>query len=78
MAKLRPLIPLLLGALVGIAYPLIDLAVACRLPSSEACVWGKSYLPLTIALSLVLLGGATAALTYALLRWRRNRGGRPV
>jgi hypothetical protein len=63
---------LALGLLAGIAYPLIDLALACRAPSSEACVWGKAYLPLTLGVSLVLLGGVVVALAYAVLRWKRH------
>ncbi len=36
-----------IGSLVGISYPFIDLGFACRVPTSEACVWGKAYFPLT-------------------------------
>jgi hypothetical protein len=66
---------LLVGVIVGVGYPFIDLAISCRLPASEACVWGKAYLPLTLGLSVVLLGGLSAGLTYAWLAWRRNRSG---
>lgn len=62
-----------LGLAVGGAYPFIDLMLACRAPSSEACVWGKAYLPLTLGLSLVLLGTATAGLAYACFAWLRKR-----
>ena len=58
---------LALGLLAGIGYPLIDLAVACREPVSEACVWGKAYLPLTLGLSLFLAGGGVSVLAYLLL-----------
>lgn len=63
---------LALGAAAGIAYPLVDLALACRAPGSEACVWGKAYLPLTLAVSLALVGGVVAALAYAVLRRRHD------
>ena len=63
---------LALGLLTGIAYPLIDLALACRTSTSEACVWGKAYLPLTLGVSLVLVGGIVAGLAYALLMWKRH------
>lgn len=70
------LIALASGLAVGLGYPYIDLAAACRVPDSEACVWGKAYFPLTLGLSLVLLGGTTAGLVYAALSWRRkNKGG---
>ena len=68
--RVAPGVALAAGLLVGIAYPLIDLALACRRPESEACVWGKAYFPLTLGLSLVLLGGVTAAVVYVLLRRR--------
>lgn len=68
-------IALALGLAVGIGYPLVDLALACRQPTSEACVWGKAYFPLALGLSVVLLGGGVAGLTYAALAWRRRKRG---
>jgi hypothetical protein len=62
----------LTGLLAGIAYPFVDLALSCRAPASEACVWGKAYLPLTIGASLVIVGGTATALVYVLLQ-RRSR-----
>ena len=60
------------GLLIGLGYPFIDLAIACRMPTSEACVWGKAYFPLTLAMSVLLLGGATGGLLYLGLMWRRR------
>lgn len=71
------LIALCAGLLAGIAYPFVDLAFACRLPQSEACVWGKAYLPLTLGLSVVIVGGAVAGLAYAVLAWQRRRRSGP-
>ncbi len=69
-------IALAIGLVVGLAYPFVDLGLACRAPASEACVWGKAYLPLTLGVSVVLLGGVAAALVYAvLMRKRRARSG---
>ena len=68
------LIALALGFLAGIAYPLIDLALACRTPTSEACVWGKAYLPLTLGASLVIVGGIVTVLAYILLARKRRPG----
>ena len=65
---------LALGLIAGTAYPFIDLVLACRAPISEACVWGKAYLPLTLGLSLVMVGGTVALLTYLLLVRKRHRG----
>jgi hypothetical protein len=55
------------GLGLGLAYPAIDLFFACRAPASEACVWGKAYFPLTLAVSVVVLGGIVTAVTYVLL-----------
>lgn len=62
------------GLIVGIGYPFVDLTLACRAPDSEACVWGKAYLPFTVGLSVVLLGGIVTGLVYAALMWQRRRG----
>jgi hypothetical protein len=67
---------LLAGAVAGGGYPIIDLALACRKPVSEACVWGKAYFSLNLGLSLFFLGGAGAGLMYALLAWHRKRKGK--
>ena len=70
----RPaLIAVLTGLVAGIGYPFVDVALACRLPTSEACVWGKAYFPLSLGLSVVLVGGVVAGLVYAGLMWRRRR-----
>lgn len=55
------------GLIVGVGYPFVDVALACRVPISEACVWGKAYLPLTLIVSVVFLGGAVTGLLYAVL-----------
>ena len=60
------------GLIAGVAYPFVDVALACRVPISEACVWGKAYFPLTLGLSVVVLGGAVTGLLYAALTWRRR------
>lgn len=68
------LVAIAAGLLAGIGYPSLDLALACRAPASEACVWAKAYFPLTLGLSLVLLGCVVAGLTYAALSyWRKKR-----
>jgi len=64
---------LVIGLVAGVGYPFVDIAVACRVPASEACVWGKAYFPLTLGLSLVIVGGTVSGLVYAGLTWRRRR-----
>ena len=61
------------GLLAAVGYPFVDLAIACRAPTSEACVWGKAYFPLTLALSVVIVGGTVTAVVYAGVIWRRRR-----
>jgi hypothetical protein len=63
------------GLLAGVGYPFVDLALACRIPTSEACVWGKAYFPLTLTLSVLIVGGAVAGLLYAALMWWARRSG---
>ena len=76
-AMRRRLVRAAVAAAVGLAAPHAELWVKCRAPSSEACVWGRSFMPLTIPVYLVLFGG----LTYVVLafisraRRRRDRGG---
>ena len=66
-----------LGLAVALAYAYLDRALACRVPASEACVWGKAYFSLNVGLSIVLLGGPTTGAAYALLAWwRRKSSGR--
>jgi hypothetical protein len=64
------------GLLVGAGYPLVDLALSCRVPTSEACVWGKAYFPLTMSVSVLVLGGIVTGFVYAALLWRRRQGAR--
>ena len=58
------------GLAAGLGSPYIELALACRVPASEACVWGKAFFPLTRWVSLILIGGVGTGLVYAVLRWR--------
>ena len=64
------------GLIAGVAYPFMDVALACRVPTSEACVWGKAYFPLTLSVSVVVLGGVVTGLVYAVLIWWRSRQAR--
>ena len=67
------MIAVLCGLAAGAAYPFIDLAIACRVSDSEACVWGKAYLKLTIGLSFALLAPVVAAGAYFLMAFVRRR-----
>lgn len=63
---------LILGAFVGVAYPFLQLAYDCRAPQSEACVWGKALLPVSLAVSTVFIGAIAAGAIFAILVWRRR------
>ena len=67
---------LCVGLIAGVGYPFVDVALACRVPISEVCVWGKAYLPLTLSVSVVILGGSVTGLLYAVLIWWRRRQSR--
>ena len=69
------IIALIAGPVVGVAYPFVQLAIDCRLPESEACVWGKALMPVSLAVSVPLLGAVAAIVVFAVLEWRRRARG---
>ena len=72
--RTRVIVALGIGLAAGVAYPLVDLALACRVPASEACVWGRAYLPLTFALSVPIVGAVVAWIVHAVLVARSRDG----
>ncbi len=64
------------GLLAGVGHALVELAIDCRAPSSEACFWGKELFLFTLGVSVPVIGGAVAALVYAGLAWHRRRQSR--
>jgi len=70
------LIALAAGLVVGIGCLFVDVGLACRRPISEACVWGKAHPPLTLGVSVVVMGGGMATPFYAVLIWRQRRQSR--
>jgi hypothetical protein len=76
------LLKLLVAIGIALGAAQLEVARACRRPAapgvtSEACVWGRAYLPLGRAVALVLF----TPIVYGLLSlaegaWRRRRGGR--
>ena len=71
------LIALGVGALVAFGVPLGELWYRCLEPTSEACVWGKALLPVSLAVGAVLGLGAAALTFVAALAVRRGRTPRP-
>ena len=78
--RTRAIVSAIIGLVVGVAYPFIDIAVRCHVPASEACVWGTAYFLLTVAVSVPLIGAVVAAAAYACLGWvaRREREKEPT
>ena len=68
-------VALIVGPILGAAYPFIQNAVDCRAPQSEACVWGKALMPIAVILSTAILGAIFAAVIFAALEWRRRSAG---
>lgn len=48
---------------VGLGAPLGELALDCRRYDSEGCMWGRAYLPVSLAVGLLVF----APLVYGLL-----------
>ncbi len=44
---------LIVGAVIA-GMPYIELWLKCHQPESEACVWGRSYLPLSVTIGVML------------------------
>jgi hypothetical protein len=64
----RLLIATLVGVLAALAVPYGNLWIKCQAPTSEACVWSKAYLPLSLGLTAVILGVPVFVVTLMLLR----------
>jgi hypothetical protein len=47
---------LALALAAGAGVSLLKLWFSCRQPESEACVWGKAYLPLSLPFESVAIG----------------------
>ena len=65
----------LVGLTLGVGVPLGELWRACRAPASEACVWGKALLPVSLSVGAAL--GLPAALVAFLVVRAWQRRGRP-
>ena len=71
----RGFVPQLLAAiLIGVLWPYVELAWKCRagFESSEGCVWGRSYMPLSRWVEpLIVAPIAFFVLVLLALAWRR-------
>lgn len=66
--SVRLLIATLAGVVAALAVPFGNLWLKCQVPTSEACVWSKAYLPLSLGLTTVILGVPVFIVTLMLLR----------
>jgi hypothetical protein len=75
------LICITIALAVGLAEPYVEVAWKCRAgyETSEACVWGRSLLPLGRIAGLLIVAPATFGL-LAIVRyvWRQRRPIRPA
>jgi hypothetical protein len=65
---LRVLVAAVVGVVAALVVPFGNLWLKCQQPTSEACVWSKAYLPLSIGLTSVTLGIPVFVVTLLLLR----------
>ena len=76
-ARRSTLILACIAITIGLAEPQLEVAWKCRagFETSEACVWGKSLLPLGRAIGLLVITPlAFGALLLARLLWRALAG----
>jgi hypothetical protein len=73
--SVRLLIATLAGVVAALAVPFGNLWLKCQVPTSEACVWSKAYLPLSLGLTTVILG--VPVFIVALMLLRRYAATRP-
>ena len=57
---------------VGLGAPLVELALDCRRYDSEGCVWGRAYLPLSLAIGLVVFAPAVYGVLTLIAALRRR------
>ena len=69
-SKRRALAGILVFLLVGAGVPFLELWLKCRQPMSEACVWAKAYLPLSLGIGAVLGILAAVVAWFVLGAWR--------
>jgi hypothetical protein len=63
----RLLVSALTGTVAALAVSLGNLWLKCLQPASEACVWTRAYLPLSLAVTFAILGVPVFVVTLVLL-----------
>ena len=73
MTKTRIVICVVVSFAAGAALSLGKLAFHCRVPDSEACVWGKAYRPIGLPIETLVFGaGVFLALVLVMHLIRRG------
>ena len=73
-AAMRILARLLASAAIAAAMPWVEVRLTCyRDPLSEACVWGKAYLPLSTGISTVVFTPLVFLILWLIERGVRRR-----
>jgi hypothetical protein len=65
---LRIVVAVAVAVVAALVVPFGNLWLKCQQPTSEACVWSKTYLPLSIGFTSVILGIPVFVVTLMLLR----------
>jgi hypothetical protein len=65
---------LVIGVLLGVSQPLVELLLDCRRGRFDACGWDRALLPLTIPIG-ILVGLALGALLSVVVRAWQGRAG---
>lgn len=59
------------GVVLGVVVPLVELWIECGQPDSEACVWDRALLGVSLTVGVVL-GLIAGTIAYFVVRsWRR-------
>jgi hypothetical protein len=64
----RWLLAVVAAAVAALVVPFGNLWIKCQQPTSEACVWSKAYLPLSLGLTCLIVGIPVLLVTLMLLR----------
>ena len=64
----RVLVAFAVSLVATLVVPFGNLWLKCLQPTSEACVWSRAYLPLSLAFTTLFLGLPAFILTLFLLR----------
>ncbi len=71
----RVLVAVVAGVVAAVVVPVGNLWLKCQQPASEACVWSRTYLPVSLALTTLTMGVPVFVVTLLVLRRYARRSG---